>query len=66
MHTHNNKSHNPGEAFDKNVVEGIFDISTLLPAISFILLALILWFWYPLKKKLVDENVEFLRQKHNK
>lgn len=52
--------------FDKNVVEGIFDISTLLPAISFILLALILWFWYPLKKKLVDENVEFLRQKHNK
>lgn len=53
-------------AFDKNVVEGIFDISTLLPAISFILLALILWFWYTLKKKLVDENVEFLRQKHNK
>lgn len=53
-------------AFDKNVVEGIFDISTLLPAISFILLALILRFWYPLKKKLVDENVEFLRQKHNK
>lgn len=53
-------------AFDKNVVEGIFDISTLLPAISFILLALILWFWYPFKKKLVDENVEFLRQKHNK
>ena len=53
-------------AFDKNVVEGIFDISTLLPAISFILLALILWFWYPLKKKLVDKNVEFLRQKHNK
>ena len=46
-------------AFDKNVVEGIFDISTLLPAISFILLALILWFWYPLKKKLVDENAEF-------
>ena len=40
------------KAFDKNVVEGIFDISTLLPAISFILLALILWFWYPLKKKL--------------
>ena len=53
-------------ASDKNVVEGIFDISTLLPAISFILLALILWFWYPLKKKLVDENVELLRQKHNK
>lgn len=53
-------------AFDKNVVEGIFDISTLLPAVSFILLALILWFWYPLKKKLVDENVELLRQKHNK
>lgn len=53
-------------AFESQVKEGIFDISTLVPAISFILLALILWFWYPLKKKLVDENVEFLRKKHNK
>lgn len=53
-------------AFDKNVVEGIFDISTLLPAISFILLALYFGFGIQLKKKLVDENVEFLRQKHNK
>ena len=41
-------------AFDPQVKEGIFDISTLVPAISFILLALILWFWYPLKKKIVE------------
>jgi hypothetical protein len=34
----------------ESVREGIFSISTLLPAIGFIALALILTFWYPLKK----------------
>ena len=28
------------------------------------LLALILWFWYPLHKKQVDENVRALKEKH--
>ena len=51
-------------AFDRNVLEGIFNISTLLPAVGFIALALILWFWYPLHKKEVDKNVEILRIKH--
>ncbi len=46
------------------VREGIFNISTLVPTVGFILLALILWFWYPLKKKVVDANVETLRIKH--
>ncbi len=46
------------------VREGIFNISTLVPAVGFVLLALILWFWYPLKKKVVDRNVEILREKH--
>lgn len=46
------------------VREGIFNISALVPAIGFIVLALILWFWYPLKKKVVDANVEILRAKH--
>ena len=44
----------PGEALGSNVREGIFNISTLVPAIGFILLSLILAFWYPLKKLEVD------------
>lgn len=46
------------------VLDGIFNISTLIPAIGFILLALVLWFWYPLHKKQVDRNVEILKEKH--
>lgn len=50
-------------AFDKEVVNGIYDISLLLPAAGFLLLGLILWFWYPLHRKEVEKNIEFLRQK---
>ena len=50
-------------AFETSVVNGIYNISTLVPAIGFTLLALILWLWYPLHKKQVDENVEILRKK---
>lgn len=46
------------------VLRGIYNISTLVPAIGFLLLAFILWFWYPLHKKQVDENVARLREKH--
>lgn len=46
------------------VKDGIFDIATLVPAIGLILLGLILWFWYPLKKKQVEENVRILKEKH--
>lgn len=46
------------------VKDGIFNISTLVPAIGLILLAAILWFWYPLHKKQVDENVRILKEKH--
>lgn len=52
--------------FDTDVVNGIFNISTLVPAIGFGLLAAVLWFWYPLHKKQVDENVEALKKKHGK
>ena len=51
-------------AFDPDVKEGIFDIATLVPAVGFILLAVVLWFWYPLHKKKVDENVALLKEKH--
>ena len=52
-------------AFDTNVVNALFDISTLLPALGFGLLAAILWFWYPLHKKQVEENVAILKKKHS-
>ena len=47
-----------------HVLDGIFNISTLLPALGFVLLGLILWFWYPLHKKQVDDNVAKLNKKH--
>ena len=43
------------------VLSGIFSIATLVPALGFALLALILWLWYPLHKDRVTENVEKLR-----
>ncbi len=49
-----------------SVLNGIFNISTLVPAIGFLSLALVLWFWYPLHKKAVDANVEALKEKHKK
>lgn len=53
-------------AFDPGVVSGIFNISTLVPALGFGLLAAVLWFWYPLHKAEVDKNVEILKRKHEK
>ena len=53
-------------AFDEGVVNGIFNISTIVPAIGFALLAAVLWFWYPLHKKEVDANIEELKKKHGK
>lgn len=46
------------------VLGGIFAISTLVPAVGFALLAAVLWLWYPLKKRQVEENVALLREKH--
>jgi len=50
----------------ESVLNGIFSISTLVPALGFILLALVLWFWYPLHKKQVDANVAALAEKHGR
>ncbi len=51
-------------AFDPAVKEGIFDIATLVPAAGFLLLAVVLWFWYPLHKKQVEKDVAILAEKH--
>lgn len=52
-------------AFDPAVTDGIFTISTLVPALGFGLLAAVLAFWYPLHKKQVDEDVAILKEKHS-
>lgn len=49
-----------------SVKEGIFDVSTIVPAIGFILLALVLFFWYPLNKKTVDKNVLILKEQRER
>ncbi len=55
-----------GQVQTPEVLSGIFNISTLLPALGFVLLALVLWLWYPLHKKQVDANVAALKEKHAK
>ena len=52
-------------AFDTGVVNAIFDISCIVPAIGFIAVALIMGLAYPLNKKRVDENVKILAEKHS-
>lgn len=54
-----------GAPLADSVREGIFSLSTLVPAIGFLLLSLVLWFWYPLNKRTVERNVEILREKHS-
>ena len=48
------------------VLNGIFNISTVVPAIGFFALALVLWFWYPLHKRRVEENCRYLQEKHDR
>ncbi len=52
-------------AFEPVVLNGIYLISTILPAVGFALLAAILWFWYPLHKKNVEQNTERLSILHS-
>jgi GPH family glycoside/pentoside/hexuronide:cation symporter len=61
---YNSKALEQGVSQTASVKDGIFTISTLVPAVGFILLALVLWFWYPLHKKQVDANVATLQAKH--
>ena len=52
-----------GELISESVRQGLFNASTLVPAIGFALLALVLWFWYPLHASRVKANVEILRKR---
>ena len=61
---YNSNAIEEGVAQTEAVKNGIFNVSTLVPAIGFAALALVLWFWYPLHKKQVNENVAALKAKH--
>ncbi len=50
-------------AFDPVVTKGIYDITCLVPAIGYVLLALVLIFLYPLNKARVERNAKFLAEK---
>lgn len=50
----------------ESVKHGIYTVSTIVPAVCFIAVALILTFWYPLNKKKVAENVEELQRRKTK
>ena len=46
--------------FEPSVTQGIYNMSCLVPAIGFILLAVVLFFTYPLGKKRVERNAQIL------
>ena len=50
-------------AFDPKVIDGIYNITCLVPAAGFLLLALALKFLYPLDRKKVEENTRILKEK---
>lgn len=45
------------------VINGLYTTSTLIPAVCFFIVALFLWFIYPLGKKNVEANVEELKRR---
>ena len=51
-------------AFEPAVTKGIYDLTCLVPAIGFLLLAVVLFFLYPLDKRRVEQNTENLAKKH--
>lgn len=48
------------------VLQGVFGIATLVPAVGFALLAAVLWFWYPLHRRQVEANVAELKARHGR
>lgn len=50
-------------AFEPEVLNGIYNISCLVPAAGFLLMALVLIFIYPLGKKKVDSNIACLKER---
>ena len=53
-------------AFEQNVVDGIYNITVLVPMLGFAALALVLIFAYPLNKAKVEENAKILAERKEK
>ena len=53
----------PQTQFDPLVTKGIYDLSCLIPAIGYIVLAVILKFLYPLNKTRVEYNAKILEER---
>lgn len=53
-------------AFNPDVTKGIYNLTCLVPAIGFVLLAIVLYFLYPLDKKRVEKNNHILAKKHER
>lgn len=51
-------------AFNPEVVNGIFNMTCIIPAIGFVGIALVLMFLYPLSKNRVEANVLELKKRH--
>ena len=51
-------------AFDPKVLDGIYNITCIVPMVGFAVNGLILLTIYPLSKKRVEENAEILRKRH--
>lgn len=52
--------------FDPGVTQGIYNMTCLVPAVGYLLLALVLAFLYPLNKARVESNAKVLAEKHEK
>ncbi|ATG56490.1 sugar (glycoside-pentoside-Hexuronide) transporter [Brachybacterium ginsengisoli] len=53
-----------GGGQSQSVLDGIYTLGTLVPALLLLVSLLALVFWYPLTKKRVDENVALLEERH--
>lgn len=51
--------------FEVSVINGIYNITCLAPAIGFLLVVLALWFLYPLDKKKVEQNAAELARRRD-
>ena len=49
----------------EEVLKGLYKLATVVPGVLFLCVALMLIFVYPLTKKKVEENVEYLRAKRD-